>query len=55
MKALYRVDLTGCDDETTMELELTDEQARQLRALAALSKRRSEYGCQPVLFIKRAT
>lgn len=50
----HTVVIPGCHDRTEVELTLSDEQSRQLRALAALVKRASrgdKTGCKPRLWI----
>jgi len=49
----YTVNISGCDASTDINVTLTAEQARQLRALAALSRRNSSYGCEPTMHISK--
>ena len=41
----------GCDDETYMEMVMTDSELEFLKRLEKLSKENSEYSCQPILEI----
>ena len=45
--------LSGCDDATEMELDLTEEELVFLRKVSALSQATSTYGCQPTLIIRK--
>lgn len=51
---LHRIQVTisGCDDQTLFEVELTDTEYKGIRGLAALSRRNSEYGCQPIIVLR---
>lgn len=52
---LYTVCVNGCDDRTSICIELTDEEAALLdRVLTQLSEA-STYGCQPTATINRYT
>lgn len=47
----YSVVVSGCDDSTEVEVELTDTEAATVRRIAGLVTEASEYGCQPVMRI----
>lgn len=49
----YTVSISGCDASTDMNVTLTAEQVRQLRALSALSRRTSSYDCEPTMYISK--
>jgi hypothetical protein len=44
-----RLNVQGCDDTTTVDIEVTDEQLAFLRRLAILVAESSTYGCQPTI------
>ena len=50
---MYKVTLIGCDDQTDMFIDLTDEQVTFLEMLSKLSKETSSYLCMPTLEIAR--
>lgn len=52
MKQEYRIALEACDDYTEFYLDLTDEQAKVLRMVGAVSRRTSDYRCKPVLLME---
>ena len=41
---MYKITLNGCDDETNMFLELTEDQVTFLEMLSKLSNETSTYG-----------
>jgi hypothetical protein len=45
------ITLSGCDDSTTFEMELTDDKASAFRKAAEMSKAASTYGCMPTMEI----
>lgn len=47
-----QVTISGCDDHTLFDVELTPTQYKGIRALASLSRRHSEYGCQPIISLR---
>lgn len=47
----YSVIVSGCDDSTIVDIELTDVEAATVRRLADLVTAASGYGCQPVMRI----
>jgi len=52
--AAYQIQLSGCDDETTFDMDLTKGQAALLERVAALSRETSTYGCEPRMTIAPA-
>lgn len=54
-KKRYSITLSGCDDLTTFEEELTSREFALLKRLAERSKEVSTYGCMPVLKIQETT
>jgi len=48
----YLVSLNGCDDETYIALELTDEQFRIIQKLSKMSEKSSGYSCQPTMSVE---
>jgi len=48
----YLIWLSGCDDETEFEMELTDEQYQLITILCDKSKTVSTYHCMPTMSIK---
>jgi len=49
-----QIRLCGCDDETELLMDVTDEQRAFLEELAKRSAEASEYGCQPRLKVADA-
>ena len=47
----WTITLSGCDDSTTFEMELTDDEASTFRKAAEMSKAASTYGCMPTMEI----
>ena len=54
-KEKYIIDLSGCDDYTSILVLLTPEQAEMLKKLAAISQQLSESKCQPIMEITKYT
>ena len=52
MKKIYRITLTGCDDETEFLMELREEEASLLDRVSAISKVESTSRCMPDLEIR---
>lgn len=50
---LYRIRITGCDDSTTIDMELSPAALRAVEAVAAASASASTYDCMPTLTIKK--
>ena len=50
-----KVTVLGCDDWTTVTMNVDEQGMAVLLLLAALTKQESEYGCQPVVRIEEAT
>jgi len=48
-KRTISIDVSGCDDNTGFLVDLTYEQFKLVRMIAALTRRNSEYGCQPIV------
>lgn len=53
MKHTYEIILIGCDDTTSFEMELTDEEAALIERVCELSDKTSTYGCMPTMDITR--
>ena len=51
----YRVDLDGCDDYSSVVMELTDAEVRLLKRLEEKVNRVATSGCQPCLSVRKAT
>ena len=51
-KEEYKVNLSGCDDSTIFNMELTADEALLLIRVSKKSKEMSDYGCMPTLDIK---
>jgi len=51
-KRTISIDVAGCDDNTGFLVDLTYEQFKLVRMLAALTRRNAEYGCQPIIIAK---
>ena len=49
----YRINISGCDDETIWEEELSEQEAELLMRIASRSGQVSTYGCMPTLIIKQ--
>jgi hypothetical protein len=43
----YRITVTGCDDDNTVDLDLTDAEVTFAKRLAEALTEASQYGCQP--------
>lgn len=50
-KKLYSIDLEGCDDETTFEMELTTQEHLLLERVSKLANETSTYGCMPRMYV----
>ena len=50
----YAITVTGCDDETTVHMELSDQEYELIDRLADLISTRSTYSCMPVMDIEEA-
>ena len=48
----YEITVTGCDDETTVHMELSDQEYELIDRLADLISTRSAYSCMPVMEIE---
>ena len=51
MKEKYTICLTGCDDYTEFEMDLTAEEAEIIGRVCELSEKTSTYGCMPTMSI----
>lgn len=51
-KRLYYISVIGCDDQTDLRVELTDEEALIVSRIAIMTMERSHYDCMPVLNIE---
>ena len=52
MKKKYRISVHGCDDSTIIEKELTEDELKTIRSVAAEVTETSEYGCMPIMIIE---
>ena len=50
----YEITVTGCDDETTVHMELSAQEYELIDRLAELISTRSAYSCMPVMEIGEA-
>ena len=50
----YEITVSGCDDETSVTMELTAQEYDLIDRLADLILDRSEYSCMPVMEIGEA-
>ncbi len=50
--AVYSIKLQGCDDNTRITMNLSDDEYKLIKRLAERSEELSEYKCMPVLKIK---
>jgi len=46
-----RIKLTGCDDSTTVDIELTVDERALVERISETVNARSEYSCQPTLAV----
>ncbi|MDG3012405.1 hypothetical protein G4X40_19885 [Rhodococcus sp. D2-41] len=53
--SLYTVAAKGCDDNTRVEIELTDTEAAAVRKVAEAVTAASTYSCEPRLYIHLAS
>lgn len=49
---LLRVTLNGCDDSTSVEIEVTPSERVMLHALAQKLKAAATYGCMPTMQVE---
>lgn len=49
---MYRICLDGCDDTTTIEMDLTDAELAFVQRLAAFTQRNSAYNCMPTMRVE---
>lgn len=54
MSAPYLILLSGCDDHTEFQMDLTPDEVALLERVATASITASEYGCMPTLYIEEA-
>lgn len=48
----YQITVSGCDDSTSIEKELTDEQFKLVTEIADAITEASTYGCMPTMYVK---
>ena len=48
---LYNIILEGCDADTVIPIELTEEEFKLIKKIGKLSQSISEYSCMPILLI----
>ena len=48
----YVITLEGCDDDTEIEIWLTQQDFELIKRVEILSKEKSTYGCMPTLVIE---
>jgi hypothetical protein len=46
-----KIKVDGCDDGTTVWLDLTDDEYEVIKRLAAATQEESSYGCQPIVVL----
>jgi len=51
VRSTYTLTLSGCDDATYIDVNLTDAEHALLVTIAEMTEAASSYGCQPVLNI----
>lgn len=49
------ISLSGCDDSTTFDMDVTEAELAFLTRIAELAEATSDYGCMPVLRIEAKT
>ena len=50
-KTKYRITLNGCDDSTSFEMDMTEQEAELFRKASDLSIDASQYGCMPTMSV----
>ena len=53
-KRKYSIKVIGCDDSTKFDMMLSDSELSIIREMCDLSRKHSEYGCQPIICIEIA-
>lgn len=53
-KTTYEITLSGCDDSTTIRMELSAAEAVLMRKVRDRVAKRSDYSCQPTMMVERA-
>lgn len=48
---LYNIILNGCDADTIIPIELTEEEFELIKKIGKLSQSISDYSCMPILLI----
>jgi hypothetical protein len=48
---IYTINVHGCDDTTSFEIELTDEEAAVAKRIADKCTETSTYGCMPTMTV----
>ena len=51
---LYEIIVDGCDDSTSIELELTESEFTLVEGIAHLITKASTYGCMPRMYVAAA-
>ena len=49
---MYRITLSGCDDTTYIDIDLTEQELAFANRLAEASVRESDYGCMPTMRVE---
>ncbi len=49
---VYRICVDGCDDSSILNMELTEEEARVVKLVAAKCTETSTYSCMPTMEIE---
>lgn len=52
-KRKYKITVYGCDDDTSIEIELSYDEFQIIRIVADLITEASEYRCMPTMEIER--
>ena len=50
----YIITVSGCDDSTTIEMELDEEQVKLLKEVADKISEAATYGCMPSMEVERS-
>jgi hypothetical protein len=53
--ATYAIKVSGCDDSTTVQVELTDAEVAAVRRVADAVTAASDYGCMPRMRVAEST
>lgn len=51
----YVIVIEGCDDSTAFDIDLTADEARVAERIAEMSRRTSQFDCQPKMTVRQET